>query len=483
MRILEKWEPERVLFYFEEICSIPHGSGNTDRISEYLVSFAKDHGLEYKKDEMNNVLIRKPAAPGYENAPAVLLQGHMDMVCEKRTDVEFDFEQDGLRLGVEDGFLHANGTTLGGDDGIAIAYALALLESDQYAHPALEVLITVDEEIGLLGAAGFDCSLLQSRRMINLDSEDEGILWAGCAGGMTFASRVPVQYIEKCGRRFKLRLEGLQGGHSGAEIDKGRASAGILMGRFLYELKEQVDYGLAEFSSGEKDNAIPRIADAVIVVDEDMAEDVKRYAEIFCEDIAREYAGIEHNVHMTIQEETAGCTQVLHPGSLARVIFFLCHVPFGVQKMSGTIEGLVETSMNPGIMRLTGEELSVTSSIRSSVGSAKKALAGKVQFLTEFVGGDCEISGSYPAWEYSENSPLRDAMVSVYEKMYQEKPVVAAIHAGLECGLFYEKIQGLDAVSIGPSMKDIHTSEERLDLASTKRVWEYLLEVLKELKS
>ncbi|MDO4647644.1 MAG: aminoacyl-histidine dipeptidase [Eubacteriales bacterium] len=482
MRVLEQWEPSRVLYYFEEICSIPHGSGNTDKISEYLADFAKEHNLEYGKDLMNNVLIRKPATPGYENAPGVLLQGHMDMVCEKRQDVVFDFEKDGLNLGVKDGFLHANGTTLGGDDGIAIAYALALLESDAYEHPALEVLITVDEEIGLLGAAGFDCSAIKSRMLINLDSEEEGILWAGCAGGMTFASHIPVQYTEKTGRRLEIHLGGLQGGHSGAEIDKGRASAAILMGRFLYELKERVDFALSGYSSGEKDNAIPRIADASIVVEEDQAALVKEYAELFVEHITREYAGIEQGVTISVQEGENEETQVLHPGSLARVIFFLRNVPYGVQKMSGTIPGLVETSMNPGILRLTEEELVVTSSIRSSVGSAKEELAGKVQFLTEFLGGDYEISGSYPAWEYNEVSPLRDVMVDVYKKLYHEEPKVAVIHAGLECGLFYENLPGLDAVSIGPNMKDIHTSEEQLDLASTKRVWEYLLCVLKEIK-
>ena len=239
MRALENCEPKRVFYYFEELCKIPHGSGNTKQISDYLVSFAKEQGLEYVQDEMNNIVIYKPATPGYENAPTVIIQGHMDMVCEKRPDVEHDFTKDPLNISVQDGYVTANGTTLGGDDGIAVAYGLALLESKEIAHPALEVLITVDEEIGLLGAVGLDCSVLKGRRLINLDSEAEGSLWISCAGGLSGISTIPVQRVEAEGQKAAVKITGLMGGHSGAEIDKKRANANVLMGRFLYSLQQE----------------------------------------------------------------------------------------------------------------------------------------------------------------------------------------------------------------------------------------------------
>ena len=258
MAVLENCEPKRVFHYFEEICGIPHGSGNTKQISDYLVSFAKEHNLESVQDEMNNVVIYKPATEGYEASPTVILQGHMDMVCEKRPDVEHDFTKDGLKLSAEDGYVSANGTTLGGDDGIAVAYMLALLESTDIPHPALEAVFTVDEEIGLLGAEGLDCSVLKGRRMINLDSEAEGSLWVSCAGGLAANTHIPVRRVEAEGMILQIKICGLMGGHSGAEIDKNRANANILMGRFLYGMKKLYDFELIHLAGGTKDNAITR---------------------------------------------------------------------------------------------------------------------------------------------------------------------------------------------------------------------------------
>ena len=482
MAVLENCEPKRVFHYFEEICKIPHGSGNTKEISDYLVNFAKTHDLKYIQDELNNVVIYKPATAGYEDAPTVILQGHMDMVCEKRPDVVHDFTKDGLKLSVEGEYISANGTTLGGDDGIAVAYGLALLESTDIAHPALEVLITVDEEIGLLGAKGFDCSVLNGRRLINLDSEEEGNIWISCAGGLSAYCHIPVQRVEAEGNILAIKVCGLMGGHSGAEIDKNRASANILMGRFLYGLRKQCDFELISLEGGQKDNAITRECNAKIMI---CAQDVSIAAD-FAVDMTRklqeEYAGSDEGIVIQVTDEGIKEAMVLHPTSREKVLFFLMNIPFGVQKMSGTIQGLVETSVNIGILKLFEEELLAVSSVRSSVGAARDALADKIAYLTEFLGGDFEVKGAYPAWEYRKDSPLRDKMVSVYEEMYGEKPQVVAIHAGLECGLFYEKMEGLDCVSIGPNMKDIHTSEELLDIASTRRVWEYLLKVLESLK-
>lgn len=481
MRALENCEPKRVFYYFEELCKIPHGSGNTKQISDYLVSFAKEHGLEYVQDEMNNVVIYKPATKGYEDAPAVILQGHMDMVCEKRPDVEHDFTKDPLNISVQDGYVTANGTTLGGDDGIAVAYGLALLESEDIAHPALEVLITVDEEIGLLGAEGIDCSVLKGKRLINLDSEAEGSLWISCAGGLSGISTIPVQRVEAEGQKAAVKITGLMGGHSGAEIDKKRANANVLMGRFLYSLQKETAYEIISLAGGQKDNAITREADAELLVEDINA--VKACAEKLQKGFREEYAGTDEKITVEITDLGAASAKVLHPTSREKVLFFLMEVPFGIQKMSGTIDGLVETSTNIGIVKLGEDEFLGSSSVRSSVEAAGAALSDKICYLTEFLGGEYTVQGAYPAWEYRKDSPLRDRMVEVYEEMYGEKPNVVAIHAGLECGLFYKKIEGLDCVSLGPNMKDIHTSEEMLDIASTERVWKYLVKVLEYLKN
>ena len=480
MRALENCEPKRVFYYFEELCKIPHGSGNTKQISDYLVSFAKEHGLEYVQDEMNNVVIYKPATEGYEDAPAVILQGHMDMVCEKRPDVDHDFTKDPLNISIKDGYVTANGTTLGGDDGIAVAYGLALLESKDLAHPALEVLITVDEEIGLLGAEGFDCSVLKGKRLINLDSEAEGSLWISCAGGLSGISTIPVQRVEAEGQKAAVKITGLMGGHSGAEIDKKRANANVLMGRFLYSLQQETAYEIISLAGGQKDNAITREADAELLVED--INSVKACAEKLQKGFREEYAGTDEGITVEITDLGVASAKVLHPTSREKVLFFLMEVPFGIQKMSGSIDGLVETSTNIGIVKLGEDEFLGSSSVRSSVEAAGAALSDKICYLTEFLGGEYTVQGAYPAWEYRKDSPLRDQMVEVYEEMYGEKPNVVAIHAGLECGLFYKKIEGLDCVSLGPNMKDIHTSEEVLDIASTERVWKYLVKVLESLK-
>ncbi|MDO5335962.1 MAG: aminoacyl-histidine dipeptidase [Eubacteriales bacterium] len=482
MAVLENCEPKRVFYYFEEICKIPHGSGNTKQISDYLVSFAKAQGLRYIQDEMNNVIIYKPGTEGYEASPTVILQGHMDMVCEKRADVVHDFTRDGLQLAVEDGFVHASGTTLGGDDGIAVAYALALLESRDIAHPPLEVVITVDEEIGLLGAQGIDCGALSGKRFINLDSEEEGSLWISCAGGLRGNTKLPVSRTEGEGEKLSIRIYGLLGGHSGSEIDKIRANADKMMGRLLYGLAREKRYALISLEGGSKDNAIPReCTSSILAAPEDVPEIVK-FVEEMGKAWKKEYARTDEGISVEIKQEGAFREQVLHPSSQAKVIFFLQNVPDGIQKMSGSIPGLVETSTNLGILRLEEKELYASCGVRSSIQSARDALSQKIEYLAEFLGGDYTVKGAYPAWEYREESPLRDLMIRVYREFYGQEPKVVAIHAGLECGLFYEEMEDLDCVSLGPNIRDIHTSEEKLDIASTERVWKYLLKVLEAAK-
>lgn len=482
MRILENCKPERVFYYFEEICGIPHGSGNTKGISDYLVGFARARGLAFVQDEMNNVVIYKPASVGYENAPTVILQGHMDMVCEKKPESEHDFSRDGLKLLVSDGYVSADGTTLGGDDGIALAYGLALLESEELSHPPLEVVFTVDEEIGLLGADGLDCSLLKGRRMINLDSESEDCMWVSCAGGMSVVSHIPMQRMEAEGDKVRIRIFGLLGGHSGAEIDKKRASACMLLGRFLYELQKSADYEIISLSGGSKDNAIPREAECELLLRPGMMENAAGFAAQFQKNLREEYLGSDEGITVELFSEGMAQAQVLHPISREKVLFYLVQIPNGIQKMSGTIENLVETSTNLGILRLDQDELFASSGVRSSVETARDALGDRIVYLTEFLGGECRISGAYPAWEYRGNSPLRDKMAAVYQEMYGCSLKTAAVHAGLECGIFYKRLEGLDCVSLGPNMLDIHTPEEKLEIASVERVWNYLVKVLEELK-
>lgn len=482
MAVLSDCSPSRVFHYFEEISRIPHGSGNTKEISDYLVRFAKERHLESVQDSLGNVVIYKPASPGYENASPVIIQGHMDMVCEKAAGVRHDFLKDPLKLKMEDGWVSAAGTTLGGDDGIAVAYGLALLESDEIPHPPLEVLITVDEEVGLLGAKDFDASLLKGKSLINIDSDEEGILLCGCAGGLSAVSSIPVKYRNASGQLYEIQIHGLKGGHSGAEIDKNRANANKLAGRMLYYLKKKIGFELAELEGGQKDNVIPRECRLILVVQPEEAELLKSALSKLEGDLRKEYAGSDEGIAISAEFLEEAEVGVLHPVSREKVIFFLMNLPNGVQKMSGSIPGLVETSCNLGILRLEDEALYSCSSIRSSVNSAKKAVAQQVEYLTEFLGGDYEKEGEYPAWEYRADSPLRTLMAQTYRKMYGKEPVVGAIHAGLECGLFYEKIPGLDCVSLGPEMMDIHTPRERMKVESVQRVWDYLKAVLAEMK-
>ena len=482
MGVLSNLKPERVFYYFEEISKIPRGSFNMKQISDYLVNFAKVQGLEWRQDTSNNVIIKKPAAAGYEKAPTVILQGHCDMVCEKSADSDHDFEKEGLKLLIEGDNITAKDTTLGADNGIAVAYAMAILEDRKLLHPAIEVVITTDEEVGLLGASALDVSDLKGEYLINIDTEEEGKLWVSCAGGLTVTCELPVTYVEETGTAFEIVIEGLTGGHSGTEIDKIRANANKLMGQLLFEIKQKTRYSLVEFAGGLKDNAIPRSARALLLADLEAKAEIEEAAAKFEQHKRKEYSGTDTGITVKITEKGQRTTAALHFVSLEKVLFLVMNIPDGVQKMSGEIEGLVETSENLGILKLGEESCLITSSIRSSVGSAKVALQEKVQYLVQFLGGTCTVGGDYPAWEYQKNSRLREIMERTYEEVFGEKSEVQALHAGLECGLFYEKIPNLDCVSFGPNMQDVHTTEERLSISSTERTWQYLLKVLENIK-
>ncbi len=479
MRILENLQPEKVFYFFEEICAIPHGSGNMEAISSYVVSFAKERELTYVTDPVGNVIIYKSASSGFERSHPVILQGHMDMVCEKNYELasKFDFKKDGLKLEVSDEYVYAKGTSLGGDDGIAIAYMLALLDGD-YEHPALECVFTVDEETGMTGAQELDTTYLKGRRLINLDNEDEGEILTSCAGGSRVICRVPIRYCEMQGVKCNLVICGLQGGHSGTEIDKYHANANLLMGRMLHFVGKQINYEIASLNGGLQDNAIPREAKAQILVDAQDVEKLEGIVAEFEKIIQNEYRAVEHNVTIYCETFESARKAVLTPKTRERAVFLLMTIPDGIQKMSMNTEHLVQTSSNAGIMRLQDDYFELIVSVRSSITSEKIALRDKIQYLTETIGGKYIVESDYPAWEFKENSPLRSTVFEVYQRCFGKNPHLVGIHAGLECGIFYEKMPDLDIVSFGPTVENIHTPKEKLDIRSVRETWDFLLKVL-----
>lgn len=416
--ILADLQPQAVFKYFEQICAIPHGSGNVKQISDYLCEFAKERNLWFKQDESYNVIIKKPASNSESKAAPVILQGHIDMVAVKTNDKVKDMEKDGLDLYIDDGYVKADRTTLGADDGIAVAYALAILDSKDVCHPPIEAVFTVDEEIGMLGAETINTDCLEGKIMLNIDSEEEGIFLSGCAGGATLKASYPLKKSDITGTQMSIKINGLTSGHSGTDIICQRANANILMGRLLFDVKECVN--IVSMSGGEKDNSIAPFADAGFI-------------------------------------------------------------PDGVVKMSNDIRGLVQTSLNLGVAELAEKTFAATYLIRSSSQSEKEYLTDKVGKMTEYLGGTYELKGVYPAWEFKKNSAIRDMLCESYNRLFNKEALVETMHAGVECGIMAAKIDDLDCVSFGPDIIDIHTVKEKLDIASTQRTWELITDVLKQL--
>lgn len=475
---LKGLEPAAVFSYFEEICSIPHGSGNTKPISDYLVNFAKTQKLSYIQDDLNNVILFAEGTCGLENHEPVILQGHMDMVCEQDATSSIDMEKEGLDIQHDDTFVFAKGTTLGGDDGIAVAYALALLADKTIAHPPLEVVITVDEETGMEGAVGIDLSMLKGKKLINIDSEDEGVFTVSCAGGATAILNLPVTREQVKGQTVKLTVEQLTGGHSGVEIHKNRANANKVLGEFLHRAEALSPLSIAALLGGAKDNAIPRSAEAMVLTDA-KPEQLSEIASALEAEIKEAFDEPQAKITVAMCDTTYDAA--LCKASSHQIIALLQEVPNGVIRFSEDIEGLVETSLNLGILELEESKAQLTFAVRSSVNQNKDALLEELQKIIEAYGGSYTERGAYPAWEYNKDSLLRDTFVEAFQKLYHKEPKVEAIHAGLECGLFSEKIKNLDCISFGPQLYDVHTSREKLDIASTERTWELLLEVLKQL--
>lgn len=476
---LEALDYKKVLYYFSEISSIPHGSGNVGRIADYLENFAKENQIRYVRDTADNVIFYKDATEGYEHFPTVILQGHMDMVCEKEADVIIDFANDGLTLKTDGEWLFADRTTLGGDDGIAVAYCMAMLTDDTLKHPALEMVITTDEETGMDGAKALDASLLSGKYLINIDSEEEHMVLCGCAGGMRVAGNLPAERVLAGGRVAKVTVSGLLGGHSGVEIDKNRTNAVLFLARYLYLLREKVPFLTEEISGGQKDNAIPREAEATLLFPEDISTEEIEIAKRLAEEMKGELRASEPEVQICfLPENTVDEMPVMHPRSFEKVLFLLMQAPNGVQVNSAEIPGLVESSLNLGICKMTSEGMELHWSLRSSKKSYLHFLKEKLTYLIGFLGGEFEVSGEYPAWEYKEESKLRETYAREYKEMFGRMPGFATIHAGLECGILSEKIPGLDIISIGPDMKDIHTPTERLHIPSAVRMYQLLENIL-----
>lgn len=480
---LEHAATKEVLKWFEEISKIPRCSKNEDKIAQWLMDWAKKHNFPAKMDNVKNIVISVPATPGHEQAPIVVIQGHMDMVCEKTPDSPHDFSKDPIKLVYQGEWLTADRTTLGADNGIAIAMALALALDKTAAHPPLEILITVDEETGLTGANALEPGFIQGKILINLDSEDEGVFTVGCAGGVNTSSGIKLSYeaIPDGLQAIRITASGIKGGHSGIDIAKGKANAIIVVARALRTLlKEKIDLMISDLKGGSAHNAIPRDCEAVVLIPKKKAEKAQTLISDLEQTIKNEFKNTDPDLKLTCAEvEKWNQKQAATKTDSAKVIDYMLVMPHGVAAMSTDIAGLVETSNNFANIKIEGKTLKVLTSQRSSVISRLKAHTAKIESLTRLAGGKAETNTGYPPWQPNMNSPLLEKSVKLYEKMYKKKPVVEVIHAGLECGIIGDKNPGMDMISIGPDLKYPHSPDEKVHLGAVGRVWDFLVALLK----
>ena len=479
--ILENLEPKSLFKFFGEILSIPRPSKHEEKMTEYLVNWAKERNLEYVSDEIGNVIIRKGATKGKENSPWVCLQSHIDMVCEKNSDKDFDFEKDAIVPKIEGEWLKADGTTLGADDGIGVATALAILDANDIEHGPIECLFTVDEETGLSGAEALSADVLKSRILLNLDSEDEGEIFIGCAGGIDTVAKLPYDKEETPeAPAFKIMVKGLKGGHSGDDINKGLACANKILNRILWSLDKEMDLRLSCFEGGNLRNAIAREANATFVVAQADVELMKEIVEKFAVDLKYEFRTTEPDMQITLTEteKPAFVIDMLSQDNLLNVLY-AC--PHGVLAMSREIPGFVETSTNLASVKMKEDHFFITTSQRSSVESAKYAAAYRVESCFLLAGADVEHGDGYPGWAPNPESKILKIAVDAYKKLFNKEPIVRAIHAGLECGLIGEKYPGMDMISYGPTLRGVHSPDERLEIKTVELYWKHTLEILKNI--
>ena len=482
--LLSELSPKEVFYYFQKLASIPHGSGNTDRIAEFCMEFAGEHGLKARRDKANNVVIFADGTPGYEQSEPVILQGHLDMVCEQDEDCGKDMQKEGLEVCTDGVKVWARGTTLGGDDGIAVAYILAILASDTIPHPPIEALLTSDEEIGMLGARALDVSDLTSKRLINIDSEEEGVLCVSCAGGVRARCDIPfcMEQVDKAERcAYRIGVSGLLGGHSGMEIHKHRENAIKLLGNVLASANRACTLSLVSVTGGGKENAIPKMAEATVCLPMNQVHMLEYSVTEFMKLMHQELSTTEPELLITAKPVDMP-EQCMNQESTKRLIFALQQIPDGMQKMSPEIEGMVQTSLNLGILSTEDDHISMRYLIRSNTASGKQLVMEKVIAFTEYLGGTVTTQADYPAWEYRVKSRLREIMIRTFEEVYQKAPEVTAIHAGLECGILAGKMMDMDMISFGPTLSNVHTPKESMDVASVQRSWKYLLKVLENLR-
>lgn len=474
----------RIFYYFDKLTKIPRCSFEEEKIREYLIGFAKEHNFEYKTDKIGNVVIIKEATKGYEDVDSIILQGHMDMVCEKTPECIIDFSKDAIKYEIDGDFIVAHDTTLGADNGIAIAMILALLESKEYKHPKIEALFTVNEESGMTGAANLEMGMVTSKRLLNLDSETEGVGCISCAGGERDLIKFKKEFkkLDKEKTLYEVIVNGLKGGHSGQEIQVGLGNAVKILGRSLYKIFEQVGGDLIEIEGGAKPNAIPRYAKAIVAVKE---KDIKKIQDVIVElnsHFVTELGKVDPDVRLNFEKTKVNLEKAFTDELKNKIIGLLNILPNGVIAMSKNIHGLVETSVNVGVIEDKEEYINIISNIRSSVQSSKEYIGLVNKIAANSFGAEIEVMTKYPAWEYKENSPLREVAKDAYKEVSGKEFKLEAIHAGLECGMFIETIGDIDMLSIGPNMKGVHAPGEHLSISSTERVFDFLIRILEKLK-
>lgn len=481
MAVLSDLKPKKVFEFFELLSSVPHGSGNTKQISDLCVNFAKERGLAYVQDELNNVVIYKKASAGYENAETVILQGHLDMVCAKDPDDPRDMSKEPIELVCDGEWVSAKGTSLGGDDCIAVAAAMAILDDDTLPHPALEAVFTVDEETGMEGASGIDPSLIHGRRMINLDSEEEGVFTVGCAGGLRVNCSIPAgrEPAHKGETAYRVTVSGLLGGHSGAEIHLERGNSHMLMGRILRASARKYAIRLDRFEGGKFDNVIPSKTVADVVIPEKQASDFEKLLNDYDTILKTELASSDPGVNVAF-EKIALPENPVNSAASQKILRALVMLPCGMMNKSMDIEGLTQTSLSMGIIRLGESSIDFCFFIRSSLESQKYYVAEKVRDIISSVGGTAVSNTGYPGWAYRKDSPLRDIAAQAYRELTGKEAAITATHGGLECGLLIDKLPGLDIISFGPDLRDIHSVRERMNIGSVGRMYELVCEILKK---